>query len=134
MGDADGAAAPTEGDVATVTRTFTREDVEAFAALSGDEGEHHVEPDEDGRVIVHGLLLAVLPTQVGGERDVLARTMTYEFHRPVYTGEEVVCEVTTEAVAERGDRYEIESSAVCRNEAGETVMTANFEGIVPGEV
>lgn len=120
---------PTEGKVSTVTRTFTREDVEAFAALSGDDGAHHVEPDEAGRVVVHGLLLAVLPTQVGGDRDFLATTMTYEFHRPVRTGEEVTCEVTTDSVAERADRYEIASSAVCRNEAGDVAMTAGFEGI-----
>lgn len=120
---------PTEGDVATVSRTFTREDVEAFAALSGDDGAHHVEPDEAGRVLVHGLLLAVLPTQVGGDRDFLATTMTYEFHRPVRTGEEVTCEVRTERVTEREDRYEIVSSALCRNGSGDVAMTAEFEGI-----
>lgn len=120
---------PTEGDVATASRTFVREDVEAFATLSGDDGAHHVEPDEDGRVLVHGLLLAVLPTQIGGDRDFLATTMTHEFHRPVRTGEEIACEVTTDSVTERDDRYEIASSAVCRNEAGDAVMTAEYEGI-----
>jgi acyl dehydratase len=121
---------PSEGDVASVERTFTREDVETFAALSGDEGDHHVEPDDQGRVLVHGLLLGVLPTQVGGDRNVLATTMTYEFHRPVYTGQPIACEVTTETVVERGDRYEIESAAECRNEADETVMTASYEGVI----
>ncbi len=130
MTDADDGHVPREGEVATVERTFTREDVETFAALSGDEGDHHVEPDDQGRVLVHGLLLGVLPTQVGGDRNVLARTMTYEFHRPVYTGQPITCAVTTEAVSEREDRYDIESSAVCRNEADETVMTATYEGVI----
>lgn len=129
MSDAD-EYVPREGETTRVERTFTRDDVEAFAELSGDEGEHHVEPDEEGRVLVHGLLLAVLPTQVGGERNVLARVMTYEFHRPVYTGERIVCEVTTESVAERGDRYEVSSRAVCTNPADETVMTAEYKGVV----
>lgn len=121
---------PREGDVARVERAFTRADVEAFAALSGDEGDHHLESDEEGRVLVHGLLLGVLPTQVGGERNVLARVMRYEFHRPVYTGQTITCEVTTESVEEREDRYEIESEAVCTNDAGETVMTATYEGVI----
>lgn len=119
---------PTEGDVETTSRTFTRGDVEAFATLSGD-GAHHVEPDEDGRVLVHGSLLAVLPTQIGGGRDCLATTMTYEFRRPVRTGEEIARAVRTDSVTEHDDRYEIASSAVPRNEAGDAVMTAEYEGI-----
>lgn len=130
MADGEGGYVPTEGSVASVSRTFTRADVEAFAALSGDEGTHHVEPDGDGRVLVHGLLLAVLPTQIGGDRDLLARTMAYEFRRPVRTGEEITCELTTDSVAEREDRYEVASSAVCRNEAGDVAMSAEFEGVV----
>lgn len=130
MADEEDGYVPVEGAVTTVSRTFTREDVEAFAGLSGDEGTHHVEPDEGGRLLVHGLLRAVLPTQVGGDRDFLATSMTYEFHRPVRTGEEITCELTTDDVTERDDRYEIASSAVCRNEAGETTATAEFQGIV----
>lgn len=121
---------PTEGATRTVERTFTPEDVAAFADLSGDEGEHHLEPDAEGRLLVHGLLLATLPTQVGGERDVLARTMTYEFRRPVYTGERVTCEVRTADVEPRPDGYEVRSVATCHNEAGETVMTAEYAGVI----
>jgi len=126
----EGSHVPTEGAVATVERTFTREDVERFAALSGDEGDHHVEPDDEGRLLVHGLLVGVLPTVIGGRRNVLARTMTHEFHRPVYTGQRITCEVTTDEVTERADRYEVASSAVCRNEDGETVMSASYEGVI----
>lgn len=129
MADAD-EGVPREGTVRTVSRTFTREDVEAFAAISRDEGVHHVEPDDEGRLQLHGLLLAVLPTQLGGRLDFLARTMDYEFHRPTYTGEPIACEFTTDRVVERESRYEVESSAVCHNAAGDTVMTAEFEGVV----
>lgn len=133
MTDADEGFVPREGTVRTVSRTYTREDVEAFAALSGDEGAHHVEPDDEGRLVIHGLLVAMLPTQLGTEFDFLARTMDYEFHLPVYTGEEVTCEVTTDYVEEQPERYEMASSAVCRNEADDVVMTAVFEGIVRKE-
>lgn len=129
----EGSYVPEAGEISTVPRTFSREYVETFAALSRDEGAHHVEPDDDGRVVVHGLLLAVLPTQVGGDRDFLATRMVYEFHRPVHTGEEIARELTTDAVTLREDRFELTSSAVSRNEAGDTAMTAEFEGITWGQ-
>jgi 3-hydroxybutyryl-CoA dehydratase len=34
------------GDVLSWQRTFTEDDVRLFATLSGDEGEHHLVPDE----------------------------------------------------------------------------------------
>ena len=46
------------GDVITWERTFTREDIRPFNKVSGDEGVHHVTPDEQGRLMVHGLLTA----------------------------------------------------------------------------
>jgi acyl dehydratase len=39
------------GDTLSWTRTFTEEDIRQFAMLSGDEGEHHLVPDEQGRVM-----------------------------------------------------------------------------------
>lgn len=74
--------------------------------------------------------MATLPTQLGTKLDILARIMDYKFHRPAHTGEALVCEVTIEHVEELPDRYKMEASAVCRNEAEETVMTASFEGVV----
>lgn len=130
MTDTEDGTVPRLGTVRSVTRTFTRDDVATFAALAGDEGTHHVEPD-DGQVVVHGLLLAVLPTQLGTQFDFLARTMDYEFHRPAYTAEQLTCKVTTDRVDEEPDLDEMASSAICRNEVGETVMTAEFAGIVP---
>ncbi|QLG62712.1 hotdog domain-containing protein [Halorarum salinum] len=126
----DPADLPEPGTVVRHERTFTRGEVERFADLSGDRGDHHEEPDEDGRVVVHGLLTATLPTKIGGDLDVLARTMTFEFHRPVYTGERVACEVTVESV-ERGDgRADLDASIECHDGAGEVVLTGEFDGVV----
>jgi len=46
------------GEVITWERTFTEEDIRLFNRVSGDEGVHHVKPDEQGRLMVHGLLTA----------------------------------------------------------------------------
>ena len=36
------------GDVTVWERTFTEEDVRLFALVSGDQGIHHMQPDEQG--------------------------------------------------------------------------------------
>lgn len=120
---------PTEGDTHTIERRFTREDVEQFAELSGDTQPRHTEPDRDGRVMVHGLLTATLPTKIGGDLAVLARAMEFEFNRPVYSGETISCTWTMERVEEQGDRYEVTADVVCERD-GDVVLTATVDGLV----
>lgn len=63
------------GDMIEFERTFTTEDVEVFRKVSRDEASHHISPDEQGRLFIHGLLTATLPTKIGGDYNVLARTI-----------------------------------------------------------
>ncbi|WP_255193301.1 MaoC/PaaZ C-terminal domain-containing protein [Natronobeatus ordinarius] len=121
---------PNAGEEYVFERTFTTEDVRRFASLSGDTQPQHVEPDGDGRLMVHGLLTATLPTKIGGDLEVLAHTMTFTFHRPVYTGEPITCTWTHEEVEERDDRYVVSVAIDCRSDDGETVMSGSLSGIV----
>ena len=121
---------PIEGETRTYERTFTVEDVQQFAEVSGDDQPRHTEMDENGRVMVQGLLTATLPTKMGSDIEVLASSMEFDFHRPVYTGEPITCRSTFDAVVERDDRYEITKDVVCENATGETVLTATTEGII----
>ena len=120
---------PTEGETHTFERRFTKEDVEQFAAVSGDTQPRHTEPDDDGRLMVHGLLTATLPTKIGGDLEVLAHTMEFEFRRPVYTGETISCIWTMERVEKQGDRYEITADVVCER-GDDVVLTATVDGLV----
>ena len=61
--DGEGPIQP--GDRFTIYRTFTHEDVYLFSTLTGDKGDHHLAPDSEGRLIVHGLLTGSLPTILG---------------------------------------------------------------------
>jgi acyl dehydratase len=121
---------PTEGNTYTHERTFTPEDVRRFGELSGDRQAIHIEPDEEGRLVVQGLLTATIPTKIGGDLEFIARRMEFGFRRPVYTGQRIVCELTVESVEEREERYEAAASAVCRREGEEVVLRGRVEGIV----
>lgn len=126
---------PSEGDTVVVERTFTTEDVETFTDVSGDRGDHHLEPDQEGRLLVHGLLTATLATEIGGRYDVLARTMEYRFRRPVYTGETIRCTAEFETVTWREDgRTEVEADVTfVRTDDGAVVLTGAFDGVTAGE-
>lgn len=121
---------PTEGDAYAFERTFTAEEVRQFASLSGDTQSRHTDPDEDGRLLVNGLLTATMPTKVGGDLGVLARAMSFEFVAPVYTGTAVTCTCTVTDVEERDDRYELVIDVRTDDESGATVMTGEIDGLV----
>ncbi|MGM0398932.1 MAG: dehydratase [Halobacteriota archaeon] len=120
------------GDSVTYSRTFTTEEVTQFAELSEDEGYHHLVADQSGTVMVHGLLTATLPTKFGGDIDYVARSMAFEFPRPVYTGETITCEVTVEDLTETDDRTELGASFVCTDEDDAVVLRGESEGVIFG--
>jgi len=122
------------GDTLSWTRTFTAEDIALFAKLSGDQGEHHLIPNEQGRLMAHGLLTATLPTKIGGDLNLIAREMTFRFHRPVFAGDTIECVVTLTS-AEQGDGFlNIVTEWKCTNQHGKDVMTGGGSGIIRGQV
>jgi 3-hydroxybutyryl-CoA dehydratase len=120
------------GDRISWERTFTEEDIRLFGKLSGDEGQHHMQPDEAGRLMAHGLLTATLPTKIGGDINFIAREMRFLFHRPVFAGDTVRCEVEIVELEERGGYQELKSKWSCRNQHGKEVMSGEATGIVRG--
>ena len=119
------------GDIITFERTFTVRDVELFIEISGDERIHHITPDEQGRLVVQGLLTATLPTKVGGDHNVLARTMNFEFLRPVFTGDTIICAVKIEKYErQENNRTAIISSFLCENQNGKEVLRGDFSGVI----
>ncbi|MFJ7970890.1 MaoC family dehydratase N-terminal domain-containing protein [Psychrobacillus sp. NPDC096389] len=121
------------GDVISFERAFTQRDVELFTEISGDEGIHHLTPDEQGRLVVQGLLTATLPTKVGGDHNVLARTMNFEFLRPVFTGDTIICEVKIEQYEKqenKNNRTAIMASFICTNQHEKEVLKGEFAGVI----
>jgi 3-hydroxybutyryl-CoA dehydratase len=118
------------GDVTVWERTFTEEDVRLFALVSGDQGIHHMQPDEQGRLLVHGLLTATLPTKLGGDMNYIARQMVFDFLRPVFTGDTIRCEVTITHFEKTDGHTDMAAKWVCYNQKGKEVLTGHTHGII----
>ena len=116
------------GAVRRWTRSITDEDIARFADASGDRGRHHVERDERGRLMAQGLLTATLPTKIGGDLNYVARTMTFEFLKPVFGGDALACVGTVVSSAVQTARYKVRFSFEVRNQDGELVLTGGTTG------
>jgi len=124
----DGSGPIHSGDRFTIDRTFTPEDVVLFSTLTGDQGAHHLAPDADGRLIVHGLLTGSLPTILGGALNFLIGTMTYNFHAPVYTSEKITCSLIIETAVAGEHGVKLSARIECLNPAGTAVLTGTCSG------
>jgi 3-hydroxybutyryl-CoA dehydratase len=118
------------GNVHWFERTFNEEDVRLFSLLSQDKGVHHILPDKHGRLRVHGLLTATLPTMLGSVLNFISRVAVYEFERPVYAGDTIQCEVTIDSIEEKEKLFEVSIHWICRNQNGLVVLTGNSKGAV----
>ena len=122
------------GDTFSVSRTFSEQDVMQFAEISRDYNPVHYDErfarvkNFDGH-ICHGLLVASLITEIGGQIGWLASGMAFKFKKPVYFGETIQCEFTITELDERG---RAKAEAVFTNERNETVLEAVITGILPG--
>lgn len=122
------------GDTFTVSRTFTEQDVSQFAAISRDYNPIHFDKrftttkNLDGP-ICHGLLVAGLITEIGGQIGWLASGMNFTFKKPVYIDETIQCTMTITALNERG---RAEAKAVFTNADNSVVLEAVIFGIIPG--
>ncbi|MBO1912542.1 hypothetical protein J4G37_48050, partial [Microvirga sp. 3-52] len=76
-------------------------------------------------------LTATLPTKVGGDHNVLARNMNFEFLRPVFTDDTIICEVTIEEYErQENNRKAIAASFICENQVGKVVLKGGFSGVI----
>ncbi|MBI3442687.1 MAG: MaoC family dehydratase [Candidatus Sungbacteria bacterium] len=104
------------GDTASFSRIFTRNDVLAFARLSGDQNPLHLDEayartTRFGRRLAHGMLVGSLcSTLVGmylpGKRC-LYLSQTLFFRKPVFIGDTVVVQGVVRAKSESTGVLEI---------------------------
>jgi 3-hydroxybutyryl-CoA dehydratase len=121
------------GDSFVVSRTFTEQDTLVFAEISRDYNPVHFDErfakaKNFNGLICHGLLVASMITEVGGQIGWLASGMNFRFKRPVYFGDTIECCLT---ISEIDERNRAKADAVFTNQRKEIVLEAQVTGIVP---
>jgi len=109
------------GQRAERRRVVSAADIDAFAAVTGDDNPVHLDEayaaaTPFGGRIAHGMLSAgyisaVMGTELPGPGAIYV-SQTLNFRRPVRIGDEVVTEVTVSAIDERRGR--VTMSTICR--------------------
>jgi 3-hydroxybutyryl-CoA dehydratase len=121
------------GDSFAISRTFTEQDTIAFADISRDYNPVHFDhrfakvKNFHGR-ICHGLLVASMLTEIGGQIGWLASGMNFRFKKPVYFGDTIEC---CFIITDLDDRNRAKAEAVFKNEHDEIVIEAYLTGNIP---
>jgi 3-hydroxybutyryl-CoA dehydratase len=119
-----------EGQTASLTRTVSEADVEAFAWVTGDANPVHLDDElasrtRFGRRIAHGMLVgsyisALLGSEFPGPGTIYM-SQTMKFTKPVYLGDTI--RVSATVTAYRADRQILTLRTECTNQRGETVLS-----------
>jgi acyl dehydratase len=120
---------PAVGTKGTWTRTFTAEDVEGFARISGDRNPLHFDAEfaartRPGRLIVHGglttgLFNALVAQVLPGPGSVFLH-QEWDYPAPAYLGDTVTAEA--EVVEVRADKPITTLRCVARRDDGTEVL------------
>ena len=128
------------GDIATYTRLITNQEVEAFAAISGDHNPLHLDPDYAattpfGECIAHGMLTgalisAAIAMQLPGPGSVYLN-QSLQFRAPVFLGDTLT--VTLEVTEKHGKRPWVTLSCTVENQDGKAVAKGEAQVAAPTE-
>ena len=120
---------PQVGTRATWTRTFTADDVEAFAGISGDRNPLHfdaafAEATRLGRLVVQGglttgLFNALVAMELPGPGSVFLH-QEWDYPAPVHIGDTVTAEA--EVIEARADKSITRLRCVARRDDGTEVL------------
>ena len=123
------------GDRFVISRTFTEADVNRFAKITRDFNPVHFDErftaakDFNGRVC-HGLLVAGMISEIGGQIGWLASEMQFAYKKPVYFGDTITCDFEITEIGENGRAVAI---AEYKNQDGIVVIEGVLKGLLPGE-
>ena len=126
------------GQSAQLVRTLTPQDIQAFAAVSGDTNPAHLDPEyaNDTRfhgVIAHGmwggaLISAVLGTRFPGPGTIYLQ-QDLHFKRPVHVGDTL--QVTVVVQAKDDEKQHVTLQCDIRNQHGQSVLDGQARVIAP---
>ncbi len=126
------------GESATLVRTLTREDIAAFAGLSGDINPAHLDGEYAAQsifhdVIGHGLWTGTLVSTLLGTKlpgpGTIYIAQSFSFRRPVKIGDVLNVSITVKDKSDKGSRVIFDCAAT--NTDGECVLEGEAEVMAP---
>jgi acyl dehydratase len=118
------------GDSASVTKTITEADIQAFGDLSGDHNplhfdKQHARRTRFGKPISHGMLTGslfspIIAHQLPGEGAIYL-SQSLRFVGPVFAGDTITATLTVTRIRE--DKGIITMEGTAKNQSGEVVIT-----------
>jgi len=128
------------GESASSVRVASRDDIDLFAALSGDVNPAHMDAafaatDLFGHIVVQGmwtagLISALLGTQLPGPGTIYL-DQDLQFRHPVIPGDTITATVTVKE--KRAEKRIVLLDTRCLNQKGETVLAGTATVIAPAE-
>ncbi|MFL9913756.1 bifunctional enoyl-CoA hydratase/phosphate acetyltransferase [Paraburkholderia sp. RL17-337-BIB-A] len=126
------------GESASLVRVALQNDIDLFAAISGDVNPAHMvavvaSGDRFGHVVIHGiwtagLISALLGTRLPGP-GTLYLDQTLQFRHPVAPGDTITATVTVRE--KRPGKHTVLLDTCCTNQAGDTVLLGTATVIAP---
>lgn len=129
------------GDSAAMVRIVGRDDIDLFAAVSGDTNPAHLDAafaagDIFGHVVAHGMWTAALVSAVLGTRlpgpGTIYLGQDLRFRKPVAPGDTVTVTVTVRE--KRPEKRIVLLDTLCTNQRGEEVLTGTATVIAPARL
>lgn len=123
-----------------VTKLVTQEQIERYAAASGDFNPIHVDHEfaarsQFGRTIAHGMLVAAfvseMMTMAFGESWLESGRLKLRFRAPVFPGEMVTTFGQVKGIRQSNGATEVTCAVGVRKPSGEAAITGDAVVLVP---
>lgn len=128
----------TMGQSATMLRTLTNADIQAFAAVSGDTNPAHLDADYADHTLFHGviahgmwggaLISALLGTVFPGPGTIYLE-QNLHFSRPIRIGDTL--EITVTVIALDAEKKRVDLDCLIKNQKGERVLFGMAKVMAP---
>lgn len=128
------------GHTASLQKTITAGDVQAFAALTGNYGKLHTDPSFAAHCgfvkplippsLLEGILSSLLTTHLLGDGAIMTKSVL-QFPAPAFVGTTLHATATITEITSHEQGYAAEIQTVCTNEQGTILAKGTYSFVLP---